>query len=206
MKIIVLFILALSLRPSWVVEIDETIKKIDGEGILRKEKVFEDAWNRNEKRIYRLEKWTKLEWILKSYSRFRYDSQLKMYLFNGDFVAEHDRSSQLYLHKGGQMVRGDGVIEEVLTYYKNEEEGIRYSRRIEFQDTSQIDSLKIALLQLPFEEIVMTHADYTKSFERHKRMLKYMRMSDAKRERLNRKYLRKNERLTKKRWKEWNSK
>jgi len=33
-----------------------------------------------------------------------------------------------------------------------------------------------------------------------------MRMSDAKRERLNRKYLRKNERLTKKRWKEWNSK
>ncbi len=196
--------LMLSLRPTWVKEMDETIKKIDHEGILTKEKVLEDEWYRSEKRIYTLEKWTKFESILKSYLRSRDDSQLNMYLFKGDFVADHEMSSELYRHKGGQMIRRDGVIKEVLTYYKNEEEGIRYARSIEFKDSSQIDSVKMVLLHLPFEATLLTHEDYQKSSDRYDRMMKSMRMSDFKSKRLNKKYDRKNDRLVKKRKKDFN--
>ncbi len=196
--------LMLSLRPTWVNEIDDTINKINHQGILTKEKVLEDEWYHLERRIYTHEKWTKFESILKSYSPFLYDSQLKMYLFKGDFVAEHDMSSELYLHKGGQMIRGDGVIKEVLTYYKNEEEGIRYARSLEFKDSSQIDSLKMVLLDLPFEETLLTQEDYQKSVDRYDRIMKLMRMSDYKCKRLPKKYDRKNDRLVKKRMKEYN--
>ena len=59
------------------------------------------------------------------------------------------------------------------------------------------------LLELPFEETLLTHEDYQKSIDRYKRMKKSMQISDFKRKRLNKKYDRKNDRLVKKKMKEY---
>ena len=59
------------------------------------------------------------------------------------------------------------------------------------------------LLELPFEETLLTHEDYQKSIDHYKRMKKSMQMSDFKRKRLNKKYDRKNDRLVKKQMKEY---
>ena len=59
------------------------------------------------------------------------------------------------------------------------------------------------LLELPFEETLLTHEDYQKSIDRYKRMKKSMQMGDFKRKRLNKKYDRKNDRLVKKQMKEY---
>jgi len=174
MKMIILFLLGLNAAPTWVDDIDAKIERIDREGELKKEKVLEDVSGRIAKRIIKLEKWLKFESKLATNGFFR-SWELNMYLLKGDFIADHDISCQLYIHKGGKAIIGDGVIKEELTYYKNENEGIRYAREMEFLDSTQIDSVKMELVHAPFVQTPLTHDDYIQSLNRFKRFMKTFR-------------------------------
>lgn len=197
MKMFIFLLLGLNSYPTWVEDINAQIEQIDRVGKMTKEKVVEDESYISIERFYKFEKWSKFEFTLSSKGIFRLDWEHKIYTNKGRIIVDHSINCSSHIHKGRPSFRGDGYFSEEITYYKNVDEGIRYKRSIEYSDTAQIDSLKICLAELPFEETQLTHEDYTKTLARYKRIKKSIKMTQSKRARLRKKSARKHDRFQK---------
>lgn len=198
-KLCCLFIVSLvnvADSPQWLQVLQTKMQHIDHEAKLTKELIFEDTEKEFYcQRTYKMGKMLKLESEMYWKGNFTIGVIAAFYVEHKKVITYTGLWTHPYIYKGQrQLIDPIGNIREEQEYYKNETEGVRFSREIEYFTTEEIDSLKRVLKTFHFDEIALTNKDYLKRLEHYNRIKKLRiicaKKKERKRERANQKHLR----------------
>ena len=167
---ILLFLLSLTFlnNVEWVNDLNSTIEKINKEAIIKKEKSNKTKSEQTVIKKYKLKDYKKIE--LNGSGTF-IDTFNFQYFSKGNFVfAQMDFIIADYFHKGANYSgRAKGEITENKFYFKNEKEGIKLRRTIDYYENSNIDSLIPDLQRKNFDTTLIGNDEYLvtkKSFKK----------------------------------------
>lgn len=160
MKISLFFIIfALFINCNWINELDTSIEKINKQAILRNEKSIKNDNEQSVWKIYKFKDYNKIE--LNGTGKFM-DTFSYQFYANKKFVfATSDFIIADYFHKGvNYSGRAKGEITENKFYYKNEKEGMKLTRTIDYYENSNLDSLILALQKKNFDTAQIGNDEY----------------------------------------------
>lgn len=161
-------------QPSWVSKIDEDISQIEKLLVLKKSKSMDIESGKCYNNTFRVKDWKMIEFHLSSKDSSIFTMLNDEYYFKKKQLL---RVSTLnifpHFYKGGRQPTDPiGYIEGQKFYFENENEGIKYTRKIDFLSINDIDSLLIVLNQQAFTETPINNEDYLNSIARMKRSAK----------------------------------
>jgi len=158
---LIIFSITLSYNIDWINDSNSNIIKINKESILKKTKSIDKKNERTLIKKYKLNEFKKIELVL---SGDYADTMNFQYFTKGNFVfAELDFIIADYFQKGAYYTgRAKGEITETKQYFKNENEGIKLRRSIDYYENSNLDSLKLELQKTQFDTTLLENTDYLK--------------------------------------------
>jgi hypothetical protein len=157
MKIIVCFIVLISLiNSNWNSEIEKTILEIDNNSTLKKSKRKDN----NIIKFYKYKSYKKIDLI--SGKDFLFDTaHFEFYASKDSVFARKIFCIGKYLSKGATKNTDPiGLLEENIQIYKSENEGLQYSRSIDYYKNSNIDSLIFELKKTNYDTTKIGNEDY----------------------------------------------
>jgi hypothetical protein len=171
----VVSILGLSLfftRPTdYVKEYDQIIARIDQNAILKDSSSFSEDSTTITYRIYRLDEYKKIEFLMRTETDLALDWDISYYYFKNHLLVRKERLLAPYLKKGASQ-QPDFYLSESHYYFKHKKKGVLFERSIDGYHQQSVDSLRLVLDETSFEKSKLDEQDYRECMDQQKRMKK----------------------------------
>ena len=164
---------------NWLSETEIIINEINSKSKIQSFKKNETDIDKIIITKYKLKEYSKLEITIK---RNEIDTLNFQYYSKKDFVFANLTYyiAPYFLQKGVQYPgRSQGNLKEEKIYFKNKNEGLKFSRSLEYFENSNIDSLKLALQKNKFDTTSIGNDEYLEIASRYKRMSKKKNIRSA---------------------------
>ena len=169
MKLFLSLLLLFTFQSEWIEKIDKSIKHINEKGILETEFEKKDKDGKTVFAKYIIEKEIKTN-IQYKYGRLM-DIDVTYYENCEILFAELTKGKDVLIYKRER--RKDepyAVLIERRTYFKNETEGVRKTKKIQVYENSDVERLKKELEQIDFKTEIIGKNEYQNLKEKYNRI------------------------------------
>jgi hypothetical protein len=170
-KLLILIFIVFGLQTDWLNETKKTISETDKNGILINSKVVEDEDGKSTTTEYKAgeTKKIKVEFI---HTKLM-DIEMNFYEEKGFILGEIISGKDVLLYKRKRLENEPyGTLVDSRTYFKNENEGINLTRKVNIYESDKIEDIKKELNKLEFETKNLNGEDYIRLKEKFERITK----------------------------------
>ncbi|MCI9844425.1 hypothetical protein [Flavobacterium pectinovorum] len=159
MKYLVMISMFLFVQSDWTENVEKSIKRVNAEGKLDVEFEKKDSEGEVKVKRYKTNHETKID-VKYKYEKFM-DLDFSYYENENLLFAEIVNGKDILIYKAERKKEDPyAVLIEKITYFKNENEGISKSRKIDVYENSDIEKLKSELKKIDFKTEKIDSTEY----------------------------------------------